>query len=182
MPAEFPQVLIITGAMSAGKSTVAQALAERLPTAVHLRGDVFRRMIVSGRVDPTPETFETWQGQLRLRYELAWAAADRYARAGFTVIYQDILNDALLDAVRALAAWKPGVVMLCPSAETLAAREAARPKSGYKGGWTPEAFDRLMRETTPPVGLWLDSTALSAAATVETILRDPAATRAGLPA
>jgi deoxyadenosine/deoxycytidine kinase len=35
------QVILITGNMAAGKSSVAQALAERLPKSVHLRGDVF---------------------------------------------------------------------------------------------------------------------------------------------
>ena len=43
------RIYLITGVMASGKSTVAQLLAERLPRAVHLRGDVFRRMIVSGR-------------------------------------------------------------------------------------------------------------------------------------
>ncbi|MDQ0761187.1 putative kinase [Streptomyces canus] len=44
-------VVLVTGVMAAGKSTVAQALAERLPRAAHVRGDVFRRMIVSGRAE-----------------------------------------------------------------------------------------------------------------------------------
>lgn len=43
------QVILITGNMAAGKSSVAQALAERLPQSIHPRGDVFRRMIVNGR-------------------------------------------------------------------------------------------------------------------------------------
>ncbi|MFD9885204.1 AAA family ATPase, partial [Streptomyces alboflavus] len=47
-------VIVITGIMAAGKSTVAQALAERLPRAAHVRGDVFRRMIVSGRQEYEP--------------------------------------------------------------------------------------------------------------------------------
>jgi type II secretory pathway predicted ATPase ExeA len=42
-------ILIVTGVMAAGKSTAAQLLADRLPKAVHLRGDIFRRMIVTGR-------------------------------------------------------------------------------------------------------------------------------------
>jgi chloramphenicol 3-O-phosphotransferase len=176
----FPQILIITGAMAAGKSTVAQGLAERLERSVHLRGDVFRRMIVSGRVDPTPGAIEAWRGQLRLRHELAWMVADRYARDGFTVIYQDILNEALTDAVAALAAWSPGVVVLCPTAESLSRREAGRGKSGYKGGWTPAEFDLLVRETTPRIGLWLDSSALTAAETVGAILANPEAARAGM--
>lgn len=181
-PRDFPKVLILTGAMAAGKSTVAQALAERLERAVHLRGDVFRRMIVSGRVDPAPDNMDAWRSQLRLRYELAWAAADRYAGAGFTVIYQDILNEALADAAAALAKWRPGVVVLCPSAETLAAREAGRLKRGYKGGWRPAAFDRLTRAATPRIGLWLDSSGMSADQTVDAILADAASTRAGLAA
>jgi dephospho-CoA kinase len=44
-------IIAVTGAMAAGKSTVAQLIAERLPRAVHVRGDVFRRMIVSGRFE-----------------------------------------------------------------------------------------------------------------------------------
>src|SRR5438552_9574997 len=153
----FPRVLIVTGAMAAGKSTLAQAIAERLPRAVHLRGDVFRKMIVSGRIDPggAPET--EWMPQLRLRYDIALKAADAYAEAGFTVIYQDILGRFLEGALTALAGWNPGAVVLCPSPQVLAAREAARPKTGYKAPWTPEAFDALMRAETPRVGLWLDT-------------------------
>ena len=40
---------LITGVMASGKSTTAQALSEQLPRCVHLRGDLFRRMIASGR-------------------------------------------------------------------------------------------------------------------------------------
>jgi dephospho-CoA kinase len=39
----MPRLILVTGIMAAGKSTVAQLLAERLaPQSVHLRGDVFR--------------------------------------------------------------------------------------------------------------------------------------------
>jgi predicted kinase len=48
---DAPQLILITGLMAAGKSTVAQRLAERLPKSVHLRGDVFRRMIVNGQAE-----------------------------------------------------------------------------------------------------------------------------------
>jgi predicted kinase len=47
----LPRIVLITGNMAAGKSSVAQALAERLPRSVHLRGDAFRRMIVNGRAE-----------------------------------------------------------------------------------------------------------------------------------
>jgi predicted kinase len=60
-------VVLVTGVMAVGKSTVAQALAERLPRAAHVRGDVFRRMIVSGREDYEPGSDGEGLAQLRLR-------------------------------------------------------------------------------------------------------------------
>ena len=36
-----PSIIVITGIMAAGKSTVAQALAERLPKSIHLRATCF---------------------------------------------------------------------------------------------------------------------------------------------
>lgn len=67
---------------------------------MHLRGDLFRRMIVNGRVDmgpvdPGPEAIR----QLHLRYELAVDVADRYAAAGFSVVMQDIILGADLARV-----------------------------------------------------------------------------------
>jgi len=59
--------VLITGVMAAGKSTVAQALAERLPRAAHVRGDVFRWMIVSGREEYQPGAGGEALTQLRLR-------------------------------------------------------------------------------------------------------------------
>lgn len=58
-------IVLITGAMASGKSTVAQALAERLPRSVHLRGDVFRRMIVNGRAEMTFELSAEARRQLQ---------------------------------------------------------------------------------------------------------------------
>ena len=60
---EFPSLTLITGIMAAGKSTVAQALAQRFERGVHLRGDTFRRAIVAGQAemtaDPTPSSAAT---------------------------------------------------------------------------------------------------------------------------
>jgi cytidylate kinase len=72
-------VIVITGIMAAGKSTVAQILAERLPRSVHVRGDVFRRMIISGRAEPTLSGSAEEEAQLTLRYRLSAQAADTYA-------------------------------------------------------------------------------------------------------
>ena len=84
-------VSLITGVMACGRSTVAQALAERLPPAAHMRGDVFRRMIVSGREEYVPGADGEVEAQLRLRYRLSAAMADGYAEAGFTAAVQDVV-------------------------------------------------------------------------------------------
>ena len=174
----LPQILVVTGIMAAGKSTVAQAIAERLPRAVHLRGDVFRKMIVTGRVAMEPETMREGEAQLLLRYDLAAAAARRYAKAGFQVVWQDVILGPHLGTVTdALAGTDHGIVVLCPSPAVVAAREKARPKTGY-GGWTPEMLDAGLRTNTPRLGLWLDTSALNVAQTVDAIFARAAETRA----
>ncbi|HEX2560182.1 AAA family ATPase [Phenylobacterium sp.] len=173
-----PQVLIVTGAMAAGKSTLAQALAERLERSVHLRGDLFRKMIVSGRA--LPGEGEEGIAQLKMRYELAVLAAARYANSGFSVVYQDVvLAEDLLDAVRRLKRWRPGVVVLNPPAQVLAQRDRDRDKTGYDGPWSAEGFAQMVA-ATPRVGLWIDNAELTVSQTVDAILADAEATRAGL--
>ncbi|MET7966161.1 AAA family ATPase [Micromonospora sp. NPDC005305] len=167
---ETPAVVLISGIMAAGKSTVAELLARRLPRAVHLRGDVFRRMIVSGRAELTADlTDEAWR-QLRLRYDLAASAADRYAAAGFTVVLQDVVLGAELPALVERIRHRPlAVVVLAPRADVVAARERDRPKQGY-GGWPVADLDADFRATTPRVGLWLDTSAQTPEETVDEIL------------
>lgn len=60
------------------------------------------------------------------------------------------------------------VVVLTQNQEVIASREAARPKRGY-GLWTVAELDRRFREETPKIGMWLDSSDLSAEETVEQI-------------
>ena len=167
------QVILITGNMAAGKSSVAQALAERLPQSVHLRGDVFRRMIVNGRAEMTATLSEEAERQLWLRYRLAAAAANLYLRAGFTVVYQDIIIGPALAEVVAMYRHHPlSVIVLCPRAEVVAAREAARAKTGYSDESAVHTFDRVLRDETPRIGYWLDSSNLTITETVDHILRD----------
>jgi len=163
-------LFLITGIMAAGKSTVAQALAERFDRSVHLRGDSFRRFVVSGRSEmsgaPTPEALE----QLRLRYELAAASADRYVEAGFVTVMQDVILGPWLPDVIAMFRTQPvSVVVLAPSAEVVAGREAERPKTGYTT-LTPTELDAGLREGTPRLGLWIDNGHQTVAETVQEIL------------
>ncbi|MCK7625244.1 AAA family ATPase [Streptomyces sp. RS10V-4] len=163
---------MITGIQAAGKSTVAQALAERLPRAVHLRGDGFRRNIVRGRVGMTPDPAPEAVAQLRLRHRLTAVCADAYARAGFTVIVQDILlGEHLVRMTTDLATRPLAVVVLRPDQETVAAREAGRSKTAYGPDWSVADLDALLQAETPrDLGLWLDTSRQTVAETVDTIL------------
>lgn len=161
-------VVLITGVMAAGKSTVAQLLAERLPRAAHVRGDVFRRMLVSGRADVAPDLSDESVRQLRLRYRLSALVADEYADAGFTAVVQDIALGDDLPAWVAMFRHPPQVVVLAPSAATVHAREAARAKTGY-GSWTVEDLDSGLRDGTPRIGLWLDTSDQTPSETADVI-------------
>jgi predicted kinase len=152
-----PSVIVITGVMAVGKSTIAQLVAERLPRAVHIGGDVFRRVIVSGRAEPTPQMTADARDQLRLRYRLAAMVADEYASAGFTAVVQDnVFGDDLPRFVENVRTRPRHVVVLLARPDVIAAREAARPKTGYVG-WTFGELDHALREGTPRLGLWLDT-------------------------
>ncbi|MGW2774611.1 AAA family ATPase [Streptomyces olivaceoviridis] len=166
-------VVLVTGVMAAGKSTVAQRLAEALPRAVHVRGDAFRRMIVSGRAEYGPGDGGEAVAQLRLRYRLSAATADGYAAAGFTAVVQDVVLGEHLRAYVGLVRTRPlHVVVLAPGAAEVAAREAGRAKTGYGGGWTVAALDEELRLRTPRIGLWLDTSGWTPKETVEAILTD----------
>ncbi|MER7671897.1 AAA family ATPase [Kitasatospora sp. NPDC096128] len=171
-------VVLITGVMASGKSTVAQLLAERLPRSVHLRGDGFRRMIVSGREDYAPRPTAEATAQLRLRYRASAAVADLYAQEGWTVVVQDVVLgehlDAYLDAVTARPRY---LVVLAPAPEAVARREAGRRKRGYGGGWTVGLLDEALRQGTARRGLWLDSSDEAPEQTVDRILADLATAR-----
>ncbi|AOS63466.1 AAA family ATPase [Actinoalloteichus hymeniacidonis] len=166
-----PAVILITGIQAAGKSTVAQLLAERLPRAVHVRGDLFRKMVVTGRqemsADPDPEAV----AQLRLRHRLTASVADEYVQAGFTAVVQDIvIGDELPRTLAQIRARPLFVVVLAPSIDSIETREAGRGKTAYGQHWGPADLDRLFRAETPRIGLWLDTSGQTAQETVTEIL------------
>lgn len=163
-------VILITGVMASGKSTVARLLAERLSKAAHIPGDVFRRMMVSGREDPSPDGTPEALSQLRLRYRVSAAVADTYAADGWTAVVQDVvLGEDLAEYVTLVRTRPLYVVVLAPSAEVVARREQQRPKSGY-GDWTVEDLDRTLREDTPALGLWIDTSTQTPEETVQAVL------------
>ena len=156
--------------MAAGKSTVAELLARRLPRSVHIRGDAFRTMIVNGRADMTPSPTRSATAQLHLRYDLAALTADRYAEEGFDAIVQDvIIGTELAEFVKRIGSPDRYLVVLSPSVSVIEWREEQRVKAGYVH-FSPGALDDVLRRETAKIGYWLDSSAQTPDETVDDIL------------
>ena len=166
-----PAIILVTGIMASGKSTVAQLLSQRFDKSVHLRGDIYRKMIVNNRKEVSPEGNEDELEQLRLRYRLAANTADTYFKEGFTVIVQDVVIGRMMNEFVSLIQNRPFyVVVLCPNPEVVAEREAVRLKKGY-GIWTVTDLDKVLRQETPRIGMWLDSSDLTPEETVTEIMK-----------
>lgn len=165
-------MVLITGVPASGKSTVADLLARRFERGVHVRGDMFRRMVVAGRQEMTSTPSEQAWRQLRLRYRLAADTADAYYEAGFSVVVQDVvIGSVLADYVTAIRSRPLVVVVLAPAPDVVAKRDATRPKTAYRDGFAdPRILDRALRHETPRIGLWLATSAQRPDQTVNEII------------
>lgn len=85
-------------------------------------------------------------------------------------MYQDIiLGDDLPRVIASLQHRSLYVIVLCPSVEVIATRAEARSKPGY-GAFAVADLDKVLRQRTPKLGPWLDSSGLSVAETAESVL------------
>ena len=169
-------VWLVTGIQAAGKSTIADLLARQFEPAVHIRGGQFYRWARSGWMHPgETEMTDRARQLLDLRYRLSAITADEYCEAGFTAVVQDNIFGAdvvrWLDLVRS----RPRrLVVLRPSRDVVAARDAARQartgKIAYRPGeFTIDGLDKALA-ATPRIGLWLDTSNQTPEETVTDIM------------
>ena len=130
-------------------------------------------MFVVGRIPMEPNAGPEALEQLDLRYRLAAQTADAFADAGYVTIVQDnVYGDYLTRFVERIRFRPLHVVVLVPRPDVVAAREAGRAKTAYRpGSWSIEGLDEELRERTPRIGLWLDTSDQTPEETVDVILQ-----------
>lgn len=159
----LPGCLLITGTPGAGKTTVSQLVAERLPRSARLDGDEFGMMLVSGWANmldadgawnPGPEG----QRQLQLRAINVCSTADNFADAGYTPVVDIVIETrAELDFIAGRLRARPlMLVVLSPPLEVARRRNATRAvEARVDYDFAPLA--RNQQRELGDLGWWLDS-------------------------
>ena len=156
--------------MASGKSTVSEILSSKFNKSVHLRGDIFRKMIVSGREEMSENASDEAISQLYLRYRLSAETAKAYFDNGFSVVLQDnYYGEALKYMLKLLEGYPVRTVVLCPCVAEVEKREKSRNKVGYRGFKISELYESFIKET-PRTGYWIDSSDQTPDETVNDIL------------
>ena len=169
-----PGIAVITGIQAAGKPTVARLLAQRFEHGVHIEADALQQMIVSGGEwvsEPCVMTAEA-ERQLRLRLRNACLLARSFYEAGFSVVMDDIIIGERWQHLKSDLDGLPfELVVLTPSAETVArVRDAGRGKRVLGEKWATY-LDRELRATMGGIGIWIDNSNQAPEETVDEIMR-----------
>jgi chloramphenicol 3-O-phosphotransferase len=118
-------VLVLTGPPAAGKTTVAQAIADRLERAAVVDVDALRALVRRPHVAVWYPGEGTAQHRLGVRN--ACLLARSFAGAGYKVVVADLLTEETLPVYRAgLDGLRVRVVRLLPSLEEAQRRNRAR--------------------------------------------------------
>jgi chloramphenicol 3-O-phosphotransferase len=167
----LPEVLILTGPPGAGKTTSAEALAERYDRVAIVPVDALDEFITpTGHVQPWGPP-EAWARQRRLDIKNACSLALNFLEARFAVIIDDtVIGEAELSQyVDALSVAGVGVhlVRLMPSLEVCQARNAQRDRHQRMRPDRVEAAYRAIEAAGDLGGATVDTATLSAHETAD---------------
>jgi predicted kinase len=166
-------LFVISGIPASGKSTVARLLAQRLERAVYVPGDTVRAMVVNGRADARADAGQGQLHDLLLRYQGALAIAGVYLNDGFDVIVEDVIIGQMVRQFLPLVPVpEMQLVFLDPSGDVVAERDRERVKTAYGEQWNVRQLRDVLHMETARIGLWLDTSELTAEQTVDRILGD----------
>jgi chloramphenicol 3-O-phosphotransferase len=167
------QLIVVTGVMAAGKSTVARLLAQRYPRGAYIEADSLQRMIVSGGVwvgEPGEPAGEV-ERQLRLRLKNMCLLGRSFFESGFTAILDDIIIGERWPQIQEELRGLPfSLVVLAPQVEAVLQRDQERAQTTQGKAWA-EYLDRELRQTMTGIGFWIDSSAQTPEETVDAIFQ-----------
>src|SRR5215469_8713156 len=132
------RLLVVTGIMAAGKSTIARLLATQFQRGVHVEADTLQRMIVSGGVwvDQPGEPSGEAACQLRLRLHHLCQLGRSFYSAGFSVVLDDIIiGERWSELQDELDGLPYTLIVLAPSPPIVRQRDLKRDKPAQESGW-----------------------------------------------
>lgn len=164
------RVIIISGVPGSGKTTVARMLAARYDRAAHIESDmVGEAFIVTGLVPPQGPPPDDASAQLELRRKNICLLADSFADAGFVPVIDDVVvSPGVLDLYRRRLRTRPLLLVeLVPRLDVVQARDQRRDKHVFSL-W--QHLDAELRTSMRRVGLWIDTSSMTAEQTVDLIM------------
>ncbi|HZQ37151.1 MAG TPA: AAA family ATPase [Dehalococcoidia bacterium] len=167
------RVIVITGAAGAGKSSVAQGVAERLERSALVALDELWHSVISGAPLPSWRGGDDYETRrfVDLTLRNAAALARNFAAAGFDCIVEGVLESpAELDALLAgLGPVETYFVTLAPQLAELLQRDQGRSPEQQMGERSAE-LHAILQFNGEWRGMRVDSTGLSPAETADLIL------------
>lgn len=168
-------MFVITGQLSAGKSTVAKAVLDRFPFGYHVDLDGIREMVTSGLASPLVWTEETTR-QFELAMRASAGLARIYTDAGFVVAIDGAIDPDLVELALAEVGLDDRMigVILRPRLAVALERNRTRRTKGFDTSILESAMrsidEDLLRDADRAGWHVIDNSDEPVAATVDRIL------------